>query len=168
MRILTGAALAAALLLTGCGTQADPFQDDEADAQAEALEVAWQACEVWGDWPDDIEVYSEEWYHERAISAWQAGGLASQAAYLDPRWRTLADALSYVEKRNSLRSSDEKYQQEGDGRRLREALRDQAALWEQYEWAANNECTAIDVLLGYEQNYYEEYFVDRESDTDGS
>ncbi len=101
MRLLTGAALAAALLLTGCGTQADPFAaspaaqakaDNEAN-EAKALELALLACEVAGTpLPENDKV---KW-GEASANTIDAAGLASEAAYYDSRWRTLADAFPRV------------------------------------------------------------------------
>ena len=162
MRLVTGAALAAALLLTGCGTPlADPWRDDE----AEALEVAWQACEVWNAWSDDPpEFRSEDYYREIARNAQFAGGLASQAAYLDPRWRTLADAFPYINQLSITLATDEKLKKDDD--RVREALRDQAALWDVYTMSAVQECEAVYVLRGDRENYYDLYFADPEGDPD--
>ena len=141
------------------------FQDDEADAQAEALEVAWQACEVWTDFSDDDPDYGTQDYHfDRAMAASNAHGLASQAAYLDPRWRTLADAFPYVHLMQLLLQSDAGLSEEGDS--LKAELRDQAILWETYESVAYNECDAVYVLRGERESYYDEYFVDPEGDPD--
>ncbi|MCH9787935.1 MAG: hypothetical protein K0U44_03240 [Actinomycetia bacterium] len=165
MRLVTGAALATALLLTGCGTQVDPFQDDEADAQAEALEVAWQACEVWQAWPDDPpEPGSEDYYRQIRRDAEFAGLLASQAAYLDPRWRTLADAFPYLVPFHELSAADAAFAEDGDT--LREELRDQAALWGVYTNVTYQECEAVYVLRGDRESFYDKFFADPQGDPD--
>ncbi|NKB92587.1 MAG: hypothetical protein GKR85_10010 [Candidatus Nanopelagicales bacterium] len=161
MRLVTGAALAAALLLTGCGTQVDPFQDDEADA----LEVAWQACEVWMDFSDDDYAYGTQQYHiNQMIVAGNAGGLASQAAYLDPRWRTLADAFPYLVPFHELSAADAAFAEDGDT--LREELRDQAALWGVYTNVTYQECEAVYVLRGDRESFYDKFFADPQGDPD--
>ncbi len=161
MRLVTGAALAAVLLLTGCGTQVDPFQDDEADA----LEVAWQACEIWTEFSDDDPDYGTQDYHsDRAAAASKAHGIASQAAYLDPRWRTLADAFPYVRLMQLLLASDAALSEEGDS--LKAELRDQAILWETYESVAYNECEAVYVLRGDRENTYDLNYPDRKGEAD--
>lgn len=161
MRLVLGVGLAATLALTGCGTQLDPFQDDEADA----LEVAWQACEIWNNYPDQDSPNSD-YFQERRWSASSAGDAASQAAYLDPRWRTLADAFPYVERRYEILAEDAGYIEDDDGSRVREALRDQVSLWDAYENAVYSECSAVYVLRGDRESYYDMYFADPEGDPD--
>ncbi len=160
MRLVAGAALAAALLLTGCGTQVDPFQDDAADA----LEVAWQACEIWTDYPEQGLEY-EDYLAERSYDAFYAGRVASEAAYLDPRWRTLADAFPYVQIRYSRLRTDERLSRESDSR-LREETLDQGSLWQPYVSAVDNECEAVYVLHGDEESWYDFWVVNEEGDPD--
>ena len=142
MRLVTGAALAAALLLTGCGTQVDPFQDDAADAQAEALEVAWEACAEWSAAPygrDDAG--TDQFFQDRFESAKVAGGIASEAAYLDPRWRTLADAFPYIMGEMASSSS---------------AVRRDGSSYTPSEWVARTEYQAVVNLHGDPENYYQD------------
>ena len=98
MRILTGAALAAALLLTGCGTQVDPFAASpaaqaKADNEVDGLATALLACVIY---EKPVSENEREQYEEIKLNAQDAAGLASEAAYYDSRWRTLADALPFV------------------------------------------------------------------------
>ena len=92
MRLVTGAALAAALLLTGCGTQADPFTASPA-GEADALSMALLACTIYERPVSDNDTLG---FDELSVNAQKAAATASEAAYLDPRWRTLADALLSV------------------------------------------------------------------------
>lgn len=88
MRLVTGAALAAALLLAGCSTTTEPDEATPVDTSVEdAVELAAEAC-------TGAETTGDALSDEYAAKLREAARLTAEAAYLDPRWRTLADAFT--------------------------------------------------------------------------
>ena len=155
MRILTGAALAAALLLTGCGTQVDPFAASpaeveaqanadaaqaKADAEADALALALEACLLY---VSEVSPRISEKYLQLAENAASAAQVASVAAYLDPRWRTLADAFPLVGELNRLNHYVANVPRDGE---LRPEARQEIIQTRRYVRVVSAECNAAHAL----------------------
>ena len=133
------------MLLTGCGTQVDPFAASpaaqaKADNDAEALSMALLACTIYEEPVTDNE---RARFEEFMRNAQDAAGVASEAAYLDPRWRTLADALPFVaqwadiqDKQLGLASDEE----------LAPWALEEAVSIERYLRVVNAECAAAEEL----------------------
>ncbi len=90
MAAITGAVLitglAATLALTGCSTMMEPFEADPVDpSEQDALALANLACAY------ATAAQRSEQSDEQAD---KAAAIAAEAAYLDPRWTTLSDALT--------------------------------------------------------------------------
>ena len=133
--------------MTGCGTQSDQAEVESlaeveaqarADAEADALALAETACNLWHNTPRS-DIYEERYAEERDL-AQEAAAVASTAAYLDPRWRTLADAFPYIARWKVLQLYEETLGP--DEELLPFAEREKTGL-ARYERAVGAECDSV-------------------------
>jgi len=168
MRAITGVALATVMALSGCGTPlADPFREDESETlTSQALESAWKACELWNERHRDTDFDEVDWatpeYHYKEMDgAFQAGSEAAYAAYLDARWRTLADIFPFLERLAEIRAYDAR-----PNTSLSDISRRQLAEAKVYSFAVRMECRAVYVLRGEQESLYDLLIADPGDDPD--
>lgn len=85
--IITG--IVASLALIGCSTTTEPSETTPVDTSVQnAVELAAEACA-------GLRTVAVEGTDEERLATYREGArLTAEAAYLDSRWRTLADALT--------------------------------------------------------------------------